>query len=31
MTYGHAISGISEQQEELFKAVGCPKPELGHL
>ncbi|TYB30608.1 MAG: IS1634 family transposase [Candidatus Mcinerneyibacterium aminivorans] len=29
--YGHAISGISKQQEKLFKAVGCPKPKLGHL
>jgi len=29
--YGHAISGINEYQEKLFKAVGCPKPKLGHL
>jgi len=29
--YGRAITGISKQQEKLFKAVGCPKPKFGHL
>lgn len=29
--YGHAISGVSKYQEQLFRAMGCPKPKLGHL
>jgi len=29
--YGHAIGGLSKEQEKLFKAAKCPKPNLNHL
>jgi len=29
--YGHAIGGLSKDQEKLFKAAKCLKPNLNHL
>jgi len=29
--YGHAIGGLNKEQEKLFKAAKCPKPNLKHL